>query len=475
MTALVLTRRRNTIFISVIISFLVPVAWILFADLEHRLEDARTLSRIQAQMLAENAARLFHHAVHPDDLIGRYRGAGIAEANLIALYNGEGRIIAAGSDNEVTAGSSIDDAGILSGLDSAILHGVGIREFETEEMIGTVFPVPDYPHRFIVAYDREKIVRSWALGVFPIVFAILALVTIILLLTKGIHREVTNRFREEERRAQEGLRYLESLRVMAGGLAHHVNNQMMVVIGNTDILTEEVGDTQHIERFTRAIKTAAERASDLSTRMLATAGTAVIHLVPHTVETLGKVLKDAIATAMDSSAPVELEMQTEARRTVVPLDPELVKIALVDLVKNGLDAGDDDAAGEGVTVSLSVTEWDPDAPSADPAGRVQTSRYSSRIPAGRYLSVSVGDRGRGIPPQTMKHLFEPFYTTGHIGGGLGLSAVAGIAHQHGGGVVVRSRDGVGTTVTMLLALASPDAPPRCDQVPSRISRSAAMV
>ena len=80
--------------------------------------------------------------------------------------------------------------------------------------------------------------------------------------------------------------------------------------------------------------------------------------------------------------------------------------------------------------------------------------------AGRYGAVVVRDRGAGIPPEVLPHVFEPFFSTkGGRGTGLGLATVYGVARQHGGFVEVDSAPGQGTTIRVAFPEAAGPALP----------------
>jgi CheY-like chemotaxis protein len=74
------------------------------------------------------------------------------------------------------------------------------------------------------------------------------------------------------------------------------------------------------------------------------------------------------------------------------------------------------------------------------------------IPGGRYVTVAVADTGTGISPENLAHIFDPFFTTKEKskGTGLGLATVYGIIHQANGFITVDSREGMGSTFTVLL-------------------------
>ena len=109
--------------------------------------------------------------------------------------------------------------------------------------------------------------------------------------------------------------------------------------------------------------------------------------------------------------------------------PDLLKQCLVNLVKNGLEAMPD-------------------------GGRLVVS---TRLERDR-VALTVADTGRGIPPENLDKVFNPFFSTKDQGAGLGLAMTKKIVEEAGGKVHLESTPGRGTTVTLLLApvLAAPD-------------------
>jgi signal transduction histidine kinase len=109
------------------------------------------------------------------------------------------------------------------------------------------------------------------------------------------------------------------------------------------------------------------------------------------------------------------------RLPLAPMDAAQIKQVLVNLIKNAMQA-----MTRGGTLTL------------------QTGSGEDLV------WISVGDTGRGIAPEKINHIFEPFYTTKKKGTGLGLMIVQRIIRQHGGHIKLESHVGEGTTFRILL-------------------------
>jgi signal transduction histidine kinase len=456
-TAIILRKWHNSLFILVIVSLLVPVGWIVGRELTRHLEERRNFAREYVRILTEHAAAhlddvntespgqpISEQTVHP------YQQYGMFNIDLIVLYDHVGRVLFVWTENNSRDVTTISDIPLLHGLAPQWLLRTGSQTVESDRVIGAAAEVSGHPYRYFVGYDRRQIFQKWSLRAMSVMLVMGVLVTVILSMNQAIHREVYNRFRAEEERTHQGLRYLESLRVLAGGLAHRVNNQMTVIIGNVDILLDEVEQPTRVQRFTTAIRNAAREASDLSTRMLATAGNAAIYREPYRLKTLLEALRAAVLRETENGYSLNTALDAAERNITVEVDLELMKIAVIGLVTNSVESYSDitDTPDPmAITLGVAVIQWNPNQQKP-----VIPIRYSACLAPGRYIGVSVEDAGRGIPEETMTHLFEPFFTTGFLGRGLGLSAVAGIAAEHGGAVMVQSPQGVGTTVTVMIPL-----------------------
>ncbi|HXE71208.1 MAG TPA: ATP-binding protein, partial [Candidatus Nitrosotenuis sp.] len=139
---------------------------------------------------------------------------------------------------------------------------------------------------------------------------------------------------------------------------------------------------------------------------------------------------------------ITLDFQLEADLGLVRADRSQMEQVLLNLVLNARDAID----GEG-RISVRTARAEP----GDDSG----------LPPGPYITLSVSDTGRGMPPEVLAHIFEPFFTTKEPGRGwgLGLAVAYGIATQSGGDLRASSEVGRGSTLTLYL--------PRAAEAPAR--------
>ncbi|NJD66007.1 MAG: HAMP domain-containing protein [Chloroflexi bacterium] len=249
-------------------------------------------------------------------------------------------------------------------------------------------------------------------------------------------REREARERTFERRMQEAQR-LESLGLLAGGIAHDFINILLAVAGNAAIAKLEVDSKSPAAESITEIETAAFRAADLTRQLLAYAGNGqlmiqqvdVADLVRDTVKLVRRVAGSFVVVDIDASdRPVFIEGDEVQLRQVV-----------MNLVTNAFDALGDRPGH--MRVSSGARAFD--------AAELSLIRSGVITASGHYAFISVSDDGPGIPPDTINRVFEPFYSTKGPGRGLGLAAVIGIVNAHRGAIIVESNEDHGTTFTVL--------------------------
>ena len=241
--------------------------------------------------------------------------------------------------------------------------------------------------------------------------------------------------RKLELRAERGQR-LESLGVLAGGIAHEFNNLLVGILGNADLLL--TGAPAHaVRESAAAIREAGERAAALTREMLLAAGRRDSEQRDAVdAGELVRELRDRLGTALPRN--VDVETTIEPGCIVLGHRPTLTQM-LSNLLTNASDA----LAGQAGKVSVHVAHVTaPDARWHDAMG--------APVGPGRWVMVELKDTGRGMDEATRARVFVPFFTTKDSGRGLGLAACLGIASSHGGAILVESEVGQGTSVSVLL-------------------------
>ena len=246
----------------------------------------------------------------------------------------------------------------------------------------------------------------------------------------------------EQRRTQGALaqaQKMEAIGQLTGGLAHDFNNMLTVVMGNLQGLVDALGDHPAVAEYVEPALAAAEGGAGLIRRLLAFSRQQPIAPVVVEVNELVLDMARMIRRSLPSTNMVSTASRDVDLRALV--DPNQLESALLNLALNARDAMPN--GGElRIECSLECIEG---AAAAD-----------LELPPGCYVQITVADNGTGMDGATLARVFEPFFTTKKfgLGSGLGMAMVYGFIKQSGGGVRIRSRQAVGTTVSLLL----PQAP-----------------
>jgi len=239
---------------------------------------------------------------------------------------------------------------------------------------------------------------------------------------------------------------VEAVGQLTGGVAHDFNNLLTVIRGSVDLLRRPGLSDEKRERYVAAIADTADRATRLTSQLLAFARRQTLRTETFDAAFNVQALRDMLGTLAGSRIVIDVEVAGEP--VLVKADRSQFDTALVNMAVNARDA----MKGEG-TISISVK----------PVSGMPALRSHPAIP-GEFIALSVCDTGIGIAPGQIDRIFEPFYTTkgvGH-GTGLGLSQVFGFAKQSGGDVLVESRVGEGATFTLYLPMAVEHVKPQQD-------------
>jgi PAS domain S-box-containing protein len=250
---------------------------------------------------------------------------------------------------------------------------------------------------------------------------------------RGILLDVTERKQTEER-LQEVVR-LEAIGRLAGGIAHDLNNMLVAIMGFSDLLARSFDPDDPRREDVDQINRAAMQSANLTQQLLAFARREMIR--PRQMD-LNRVVRYAAGMLRPVVGEnIELDVQLSPTLGAIHADPPRVEQIVMNLVLNARDAM---PRGGRVEVETAPVELHANSPVWHPEGEAP--------PPGRYAVLSVRDTGHGMEPETLKHIWEPFFTTKPAGQGtgLGLSVVYGSVKQSGGFVWAESEVGRGTTI-----------------------------
>ena len=238
---------------------------------------------------------------------------------------------------------------------------------------------------------------------------------------------------------------MESIGRLAGGIAHDFNNMLQAILGFAELGLSEDGLSPAVKDDFTEVQTAARRAADLTRQLLLFSRKSPVSAVVAEVS-----VKEAV-TALGSmlgrliGPHIRLATIPSPDAPVVRIDRSQLDQLITNLVVNARDALADRPDGM-ITLAVARKEF------AVPVDVVQGT-----LPAGAYAVISVADNGTGIPPDIRDKIFEPFFTTKGAGRGtgLGLATVYGVTHANGGGLLLTTAVGHGTTFEILLPVAKP--------------------
>lgn len=220
---------------------------------------------------------------------------------------------------------------------------------------------------------------------------------------------------------------------LTSGLAHDFNNLLTVILGNSEMLSNELRDQQQLRALADMICIAAERGAGLTERLLACAREQALQVrlvdIGSQVHGMESLLRRTLPESIDFQIIRAINLWQ------VEIDPAQLESALLNLALNARDAMPN---GGQLSIEIANAAIDDDG-----AGEQELS-------AGQYVMVGVTDTGEGMPPAVLARVFEPFFTTKETskGTGLGLSMVNGFVNQSGGHIRVDSEPGKGTSVRL---------------------------
>ena len=249
----------------------------------------------------------------------------------------------------------------------------------------------------------------------------------------GIAQDITERKRLEEERLRGSK--LDSLGLLAGGLAHDFNNHLTAILGQLSLAKFSLSPEDPLfERLSEAEK-ASLRSQDLTQQLLtfAKGGTPV-----KKAASLAQVVEESSRFVLTGSN-TKCHFNISSDLWTVEIDVGQISQVIQNLVINAMQA-----MPNGGDLKVYVHNV-----------AIGSDGYQGLlgIPMGNWVRVSFVDQGMGIPKERLVKIFDPYFTTKTTGSGLGLATSYSIMKNHGGLLTVDSDMGIGTTFTMYLPAA----------------------
>jgi two-component system, cell cycle sensor histidine kinase and response regulator CckA len=307
-------------------------------------------------------------------------------------------------------------------LNEAISNKHGSAMFETEVLHRDGYPIPVEIHGRLLFDEAGE----------PVCI-------------QGVTRDMRERKKalKEQQLLQEQLiqsQKMESIGLLAGGVAHDFNNMLGIIVGNIELAMSQVDEDSTIYADLQEARKAAKHSVGITRQLLTFARkekTVPVALeLNQSLENMLKILRHLIGET------ITLQWEPHANPDRVMMDPTQIDQMMTNLCVNARDALGERGA---ITIKTSNSFLDEHF----------CNKHTDLIP-GDYVTVSVQDTGCGMSEDTIAHIFEPFFTTKEHGKGtgLGLATIYGIVKQSGGAIEVTSAPGTGTTFTIHLPAVS---------------------
>ncbi len=230
---------------------------------------------------------------------------------------------------------------------------------------------------------------------------------------------------------------LESLGMLAGGIAHHFNNLLMTILGNAELAIQELPESSTGGACVREIEKAGERAANLSRQMLTFSGYGKMRIQKVHISKLIKETGNLIDVSVAGDTEVQYHLTEDLPHIEVDV-PQFQQVVM-NLITNALESIGKDSGK--ITIKTFTREYE--------EGICTESLPQLDLPSGLYVVLEISDTGCGMNRETLDRVFDPFFSTKFTGRGLGLAAVLGIVRGHGGTMSIESKPGEGTTVSAL--------------------------
>ncbi len=246
---------------------------------------------------------------------------------------------------------------------------------------------------------------------------------------EGLMEDITER-KQMQAQLQQSQK-MEAVGTLAGGIAHDFNNILAIILGNAELASADVPDSNPASESLKEIRRASIRAKDMVHQLLAFSRKSdeeskPIDMAPIIKESM-KMLRSAIPTS------VEFKQHISDEQCSIMGDATQINQIVMNLVTNAADAMAEEGGLLEVTLEKIILQE-------------EKTCFDWVLSPGPYVRLRMRDTGEGIKPEIMERIFDPYFTTKEVGKGtgMGLSVIHGIVKRNGGGIRVESEPGKGT-------------------------------
>ena len=236
---------------------------------------------------------------------------------------------------------------------------------------------------------------------------------------------------------------LESIGMLAAGIAHDLNNVLTPIVIAAPLLRENLSSARDL-KILDTLERSAGRGAGLIKQILGFVHSTTGALRPTQVKHLAR----DIISVIEETFPKSIQFKQDIPSDLWPVlgDATQIHQVLLNLCVNARDA-----MPQGGTLRVAVSNRRLNA--------VQASAIPGALP-GAWVVLEVSDTGTGIPPEVLERIWTPFFSTKSAskGTGLGLSTVRGIAVSHHGFVELRTKVGHGSTFRVFLPALESELP-----------------
>lgn len=232
--------------------------------------------------------------------------------------------------------------------------------------------------------------------------------------------------------AEDSLRKIDKLNsvgLLAGGIAHDFNNILVGVFANLSIIQEKLTKKHEANLYLNEAMQAMSRAKALTNQLL-------------TFSKGGEPIKEDIKISKLVKEVVQFDLSGSKVKVnfdfAEPLWNTKVDIGQMQQVFSNLTINAKQAMSNGGLLTISIENFE------------TKHQTIVNLSPGRYLKIKFTDTGKGIPPNKLDQVFDPYFTTKKEGSGLGLTSSFSIINRHGGHINVESEIGIGSTFTVYI-------------------------